>query len=152
MILGRVLRSHIKDLRSSDWQFYTGGEGLTDSNWATDAIQAQPILESPGKLGETRAVYLPARGRYLLIGWYYPAGSGYFKGSSSTTVWDFYESEKPWGPWRQIPTRGWSPQGYYCPVVRPKFQSAERIYVITAGDFNNWWNYYRLTLVPLELI
>ena len=151
LVLGRVRSSHISRLNGSDWEFFTGGDGSSDANWTHDAASAKPILEKPGHLGETGAVYLAARRRYMLIGWYYPAGSGYFKGASSRTVWDFYEAPKPWGPWAHIASHTWSPQGYYCPGVCPKFQSSSRIYVITAGDFNNWWDYYHLTLVPVDL-
>jgi hypothetical protein len=151
LVLGRVLRSRIGHLNGSDWEFFLGGDGARDASWTSDASKAKPIIEKPGQLGETGAVYLPARQRYMLIGWYYPGGSGYFKGSSNKTIWDFYESPKPWGPWTLIGSHEFSPQGYYCPGVCPKFQSADKVYVTTAGDFNNWWDHYRLTMVPVDL-
>lgn len=151
-ILGRVQRSRIARLIGSDWEFYTGGDGLADSAWTQDVTRATPILSSPGRLGYTGASYLPGRGCYLLISWYYPAGSGFLKGASTTTMWDFYEARKPWGPWSLIGSHAWSPQGYYSPVVCPKFQSRDRIYVVTAGDFHNLWDHYHLTLVPVELL
>jgi hypothetical protein len=151
LTLGRIERSKISHLDGADWEFFTGGDGLENSRWSHDAGNARPILEKPGCLGETGAVYLPARRRYMMVGWYYPSGSGYLKGASKTTVWDFYESPKPWGPWTLIHSHSWSPQGYYCPGICPKFQSAKRVYVVTAGDFYNWWDYYRLTLVPVDL-
>jgi hypothetical protein len=42
------------------------------------------------------------------------------------------------------------PQGYYTPEICPKFQTGNRVFVFTAG---NWTNpeVYRLTVVPLEL-
>ena len=151
LILGRVLRARIGLLKRTDWQFYRGGNGMSDTSWTHEAAGARPILQSPGRLGETGAVYLPDRQRYLLIGWYYPGGGGFTKGASSTTVWDFYEAPEPWGPWTCIDSHTWSPQGYYCPIVCPKFQSADKVYVVTAGDFMNWWQYYHLTFVPLDL-
>jgi hypothetical protein len=151
LILGRVPRVRISQLSGSDWEFFTGGNGLLDANWKRDPASAKAILEKAGQLGETGAVYLPARQRYMMVGWYYPGGSGYFKGASTTTVWDFYEAPKPWGPWTRIDSHRWSPQGYYCPGIYPKFQSAGRIYVVTAGDFNNWWDFYHLTVVPVDL-
>ena len=41
-------------------------------------------------------------------------------------------------------------QGYYCPCICPKFQSASRIYVFTAGDWTNA-NVYHLTVVPVDI-
>ena len=151
LVLGRVLRARIGRLSGSDWEFFVGGDGQLDASWTRDASKAKPILESPGRLGETGAVYLPERQRYMMIGWYYPGGSGYFKGSSKTTVWDFYESAKPWGPWNLIDSHTFSPEGYYCPGICPKFQSADRVYVTTAGDFYDWWDFYHLTVVPIDL-
>jgi hypothetical protein len=151
LILGRVRRERIGLLNGSDWEFFTGGDGLRDENWTTHAPQAGPVLEKPGNLGMIGAVYLPARQRYMMIGWYYPRGSGYAKDSSTTTVWDFYEAPQPWGPWTQVHSHTWKPQGYYCPCICPKFQSVDRVYVTTAGDFNNWWDYYHLTIVPIDL-
>jgi hypothetical protein len=152
LILGRVERHRIGLLNGADWEFLSSGHEISEQIWTGDVTAAKPILSRPGKLGETGAVYLPTRGRYLMISWYYPAGSGYFRGASRTTVWDFYEAPKPWGPWSHIHSHTWFPQGYYCPSICPKFQSEDRIYVFTAGDFNDWWDYYRLTIVPVDLV
>jgi hypothetical protein len=151
LILGRVPTTRIGLLNSSDWEFFAGGDGLRDANWVRDSSGAKPVLLGGRKIGETGPVYLPARDRYLMIGWHYPAGAGFLKGSSTTTVWDFYEAPTPWGPWTHIKSHTWSPQGYYCPSICPKFQSADRLFVFTAGDFNRW-RYYRLTVVPIDLV
>jgi hypothetical protein len=148
MILGRVARDRIGQLAGSDWQFFTGGDGASSTQWTHDVLQANPLLSRPGQLGESAVNYLPAHDRYMMITWYYPAGSGaIYKGAGSTTIWDIYESPKPWGPWTRIQSRTWSPQGFYCPAICPKFQTANRVYVITGGD----GKYYRLSLVPLDL-
>ena len=107
------------------------------------------MLHNPGKLGMTGSVYLPERRRYLLIGWYYPAGGGKAKDACTYTVWDFYEAPKPWGPWRQIGSHQFSPQGYYSPQICPKFLSRERAFIWTAGNWNDP-KYYLLTVVPIE--
>jgi hypothetical protein len=151
MILGRVLRARIGELNGGDWEFFVGGDGLHDRTWSRQADAAKPILQKPGQLGETGAVYLAARQRYMMIAWYYPAGSGKMKDASKTTVWDFYEAPKPWGPWTHIDSHTFSPQGYYCPGICPKFQTDTRVYALTAGDFNNGWEFYRLTVVPIDL-
>jgi hypothetical protein len=150
MVLGRVLRSKMAALNAADWEFYTGGDGRRGSAWSRKVNEAKLVVQKPGGLGMTGAVYLPARRRYLMIGWYYPAGGGKMKGARTHTVWDFYEAPKPWGPWTQIGSYDSSPQGYYSPEICPKFQNANQVFVFTSG---NWTDpeAYRLTVVPLEL-
>lgn len=150
MILGRVLRSKISALSGADWEFFTGGDGMRPSAWTRKADDAKPVIQQPGKLGMTGAVYLPDHGRYVMINWYYPAGGGKMEGAATHTVWDFYESPHPWGPWTQIATHDWIPQGYYSPEICPNFQTKERIFVFTAGNWNDP-KVYRLTVVPVEL-
>jgi hypothetical protein len=151
LILARVLRDRISHLSAADWEFFCGGDGILNKNWTRDSSLAKPVLERAGRLGETGAAYLPSRGRYLMVGWYYPAGSGFLEGSSKVTVWDFYESPHPWGPWERIGSKTWTPRGYYCPGVCPKFQSSSRVYVTTVGDFYSWWDCYHLTFIPVDI-
>jgi hypothetical protein len=87
----------------------------------------------------------------MMITWYYPNGTAHAIGSGPKTVWNFWESPHPWGPWTQIGSHTWFPQGYYCPAICPKFQTANRVYVITTGDYRNALPYYHLTVVPVEL-
>ncbi len=152
LILGRVARSRIGDLKGSDWEFYTGGNGLEESAWSRDMARATLVLDSPSRLGMTGAVHVPALGRYLMIGWYYPAGGGKLKGASHTSAWDFYEAPKPWGPWTKIGSHEFWPQGYYTPQICPKFTSKDgrRLFAITAGDWNDA-RFYRLTIVPFRI-
>ena len=151
MILGRVARSRIGRLKGSDWEFYAGGDGAEAGSWAQRPSEAEPILARDGTLGSTGATYLSHRGTYLLIAWHYPGGSGFYGNNSNTTTWIFYEAPTPWGPWNEIHTQTWSPQGYYCPNVTTKFQTADRIFIATAGDFKNWWDWYRLTFIPVKI-
>lgn len=148
-ILGRVLRSKIANLSASDWQFYTAGDGSQDASWSSDVSAAKPLIEAPGKLGMTGAAYLPAQGRYLMINWYYTAGSGKIA-APTETVWDFYTATKPWGPWVKVNSHKWNPQGYYGPQIAAKFSSADNrsLFAVTAGDWDVS-DYYRMTLVPL---
>jgi len=150
MVLGRVLRSRIASLNGADWEFFTGGDGMRPSIWSRHLNEAKPVLQQTRKLGMTGAVYLPALGRYLMIGWYYPAGGGKMKDAPTHTVWDFYEAPDPWGPWTQIGSYDSSPQGYYSPEICPKFQTENKVYVFAAGNWNNP-DVYRLTVFPLEL-
>jgi hypothetical protein len=151
LILARVLRARLGALNGADWEFFRGGDGLSRASWARDVAHAKPILHDPQRLGETGAVYLPARRRYMMVTWYYPDGTGHAVGAAHKTVWNFHESPHPWGPWTQIGSHTWFPQGYYCPGICPRFQSADRVYVMTAGDFTNGVPYYHLTVVPIDL-
>ena len=150
MVLGRVLRSKIAALDGADWEFFTGGDGMRPSVWTRNLNAAKPVIQQTRKLGMTGAVYLPAHRRYLMIGWYYPAGGGKMKDAATHTVWDFYEAPRPWGPWTRIGSYESSPQGYYSPEICPKFQTENKVFVFTAGNWNNP-EVYRLTVVPLEL-
>jgi hypothetical protein len=152
LILGRVARSKLGNLMGTDWQYYSGGDGMDDSAWTSRMAQAKLVLNAPGRLGMNGAVYVPGLGRYILIGWYYPAGGGKLKDARHTTNWDFYQAPKPWGPWTKISTHVSNPQGYYSPQLCPKFTSADgrRLFVMTAGDWKEG-DYYRLTIVPLRV-
>jgi hypothetical protein len=150
MVLGRVARSRIGLLNGSDWEYFTGGNGVLKTSWSKNMNDARPVLEGERKFGMGGAVYLHEQRRYLMIGWYYPAGGGKMKGAQTHTVWDFYESPQPWGPWTRIGSYDSQPSGYYSPQVCPEFQTANRIFAFTAG---NWYSPsdYRLTVVPLEI-
>jgi hypothetical protein len=110
------------------------------------------IIDEPNHLGMTGPVYLPEFGRYLMIGWYYPAGGGKKPNAWVETVWDFYESPRPWGPWTKIGSHHFAPQGYYCPGICVKFSErhGHRVFAVTAGDWHDL-SVYRFTLVPLNL-
>jgi hypothetical protein len=100
----------------------------------------------------TGPVYLKEFGRYMMIGWYYPAGGGKKPKAWLETVWDFYESPKPWGPWTKVGSHRFAPQGYYGPGICLKFSQkhGRPVFAVTAGDWHNL-SVYRLTLVPLDL-
>jgi hypothetical protein len=149
MIVGRVARRDIGGLKAADWEFFTGGSGDAGS-WTGDMDRAEPILRGPGKFGMTGATYLHRYERYLMIGWYYPAGGGKMAGAATHTVWDFYEAPRPWGPWTNVGSYDSKPSGYYSPQVCQKFQTAEQVYAFTAGNWSSPKD-YRLTVVPLKI-
>jgi hypothetical protein len=151
MVLGRVARSKIGFLNGSDWEFYTGGDGAHASAWTRKAQDARPVLEKAGRFGMTGAVYLHAHQRYFMIGWFYPAGGGKMQGAATHTTWDFYESPRPWGPWAPIGSYESSPSGYYSPQVCPRFQTPDKVFAFTAGNWDSPSD-YRLTVVPLEFV
>ena len=153
-ILGRVLRSKIGALSAADWSFYQGGDGMLDSSWSADMTRAAMLIEAPGQCGETGVTYLPALKRYVMAAWYYPIGNGH-AGKIEATEFAFYESAKPWGPWRKIKTILIQPQGWYIPRVLAKFQSPAgqdlQAFIAVAGDWRNP-AYYRYTMVPVKFL
>lgn len=150
MVLGRVARSKISLLNGSDWEFYKGGNGRERSAWTKDMNGAKPVLEGERRFGMGGAVYLHEHQRYFMIGWYYPAGGGKMKGAQRHTAWDFYESPQLWGPWTRIGSYDSQPSGYYSPQVCPKFQTPNKVYAFTAGNWDSSSD-YRLTVVPIEI-
>jgi hypothetical protein len=153
-ILGRVPRSRISALHAADWTFYTGGDGMSESSWSHDMTQAAHIIEAKGQCGETGVTYLPSLNRYVMAAWYYPVGNGH-AGKIEATEFAFYESPKPWGPWRRIKEFPIQPQGWYIPRVLDKFQSASgrdlQAFIAVAGDWRNPV-YYRYTMVPVTFV
>jgi hypothetical protein len=157
MILARVHKSRIPALDARDWQFFVGGDGMADANWSQNMQQAKPVLVNPGKCSMAGAQYIAPLKRYLMIQWYYTMGSGH-KAPKDTT-WIFYESAKPWGPWRQIGTRRFNPEGYYNPCIASKFISSDgrNLMIFTNGDFFTAAKkgadcIYRLTKMPCKLV
>jgi hypothetical protein len=152
VVLGRVLRTKMSDLNGADWQFYTEGNGTAEAAWTSNIHDAKPVLCKPDHLGMTRAVYLPVQKCYLMIGWYYPTGGGKIPGSEKKTIWDFYVASHPWGPWRVVDSHTWTPQGYYCPGICPKFSSPDgsTVWAFAAG---NWWDgsVYKLNAISLSI-
>jgi hypothetical protein len=153
-IIGRVLKSKIDALDSADWTFYQGGDGMRDSSWAKDMSKASLIISAPGQCGETGVTYLPALNRYVMAAWYYPVGNGH-AGKIESTEFVFYESPKPWGPWKQVNRIPIEPQGWYIPRVLSKFQSRAgqdlQAFIAVAGDWRNP-AYYRYTMVPVKFL
>ena len=150
MVLGRVPRAKLPQLKGEDWEYFAGGDGMHCSAWAANVDRANPVIQSPGKLGMTGAVYVPSRRRYLMVAWYYPAGGGKMKGAFSETVWNFYESPQPWGPWSIIGSQRFTPQGFYCPEICPKFLTGDQAYIWTAGNWNDD-RFYKLHIIPARL-
>jgi hypothetical protein len=153
-IIGRVPRAKINALNAADWTFYTGGDGMRDSNWSKDMNQAARIIEASGRCGEAGVTYLPSLNRYVLASWYYPVGNGH-AGKIEATEFAFYESPKPWGPWSRIKSIPIQPQGWYIPRVLAKFQSSAgqdlQAFIAVAGDWRNPI-YYRFTMVPVKFV
>jgi hypothetical protein len=98
--------------------------------------------------------YLPALKRYVLVTWHYPIGNGH-AGKIEETELVFYESPKPWGPWKSFKNIRANPQGWYIPKVLSKFQTHVgrdlQAYIAVAGDWRNP-TYYKFTMVPAKFV
>lgn len=112
--LMRVPRSKFSRQNPLDYQYYVSGDGNLDSNWSSTSTSAGAILTNSGKLGWSSIQYIPALNRYIWGTFYYPSGAG----TTSSSVWLWYESPTPWGTWTQIGTQTWSSTGYYSPIIQ----------------------------------
>jgi hypothetical protein len=151
-ILGRVSKSKIGNFNSADWTFYKSGDGMVDSAWTPDAKEAAWIINAPRQCGEAGITYIPDLHRYVMIPWYYPAENGH-SDNTKTTVFVFYESPKPWGPWTRVKEITSSPQGWYIPRVLSKFQIKEgenvNAFIAVSGNYQDS-AYYKYTMVPVK--
>jgi hypothetical protein len=140
LILGRVKRSLLPSLNSSDWEYHVGGDGLVASNWSANIERAVAILDRPAKCGQIPVCYVPALGIYLLISWYNTATmTKWFQPNEMR--YDFYQSARPWGPWSVVHSfsDGFMGPKYhmYGPSLCARFQETKgadvEISLFTAG-------------------
>jgi hypothetical protein len=142
LYLARVPRARMSGLQSSDYEFYTSGDGSTDGSWTTDQRRAQPVIANPGKLGEPSVQYIPALNRYLLLTFSYPDGLAVGNSNAQHTLWLGYEAPHPWGPWTLISSMDWPAQGYYNPVMlNDTATTGTTPTVMFTGDFWDWSQY-----------
>src|ERR1035437_3776674 len=148
IVLGRVRRDDLSQLRGSDWEFYA------DGIWTHDAGKASPILREPDHLSSSSAIYDSKLGMYLIASWYYPGCSGYAAPGCDVhrSRWVWYQAPKPWGPWTKFQEFDWFPAGYYNPSLLNKFLSDDGLtgWVLSAGYFlqRDW---YFFTAAPFIL-
>ena len=152
MILGRVLKTEISNLDGSDWAYYTGGNGMLDSNWTKDMNKAFPIISNRSKLSMNGATYIPSLRKYVMIQWYHAFGSGEM--SPQESILDFYEAPDPWGPWSRFKSGLVSnPIAYYDIRICSKWQKRTgndaSVVVFTGGVWGS--SYYKCTTIPCTL-
>lgn len=153
LYLARVLRSALPNLSPSDYQFYTGGDGTLSGNWSSSFSNAAIILQATGQMSAPSMQYIPSVGRYLLLEWYYPAPL-----TTSQTVWTFWESPHPWGPFHQVFAQSWSPQGFYNPTILVPSVNNSRpngtpVTIMFSGDYSTCCHsggYYHLFTTTLQ--
>jgi hypothetical protein len=98
LILGRVLRSQLSRLNSADWEYLSAPDGSATSSWSRSLNHVMPILDRPGRCGQTPITFVPELGLYLLVSWYNTATMiRWFE--PNRMRYDFYQAPHPWGPW-----------------------------------------------------
>ena len=133
-ILGRVLRTKLPDLSAADWSFYTTGDGVEDGNWTANLAAASPILTEPEQCSMTGMTYIEGLHRYLMVVWHYSQVSfatAILKKDLSTVL-EFFEAPKPWGPWTKVKSFNTTRLGWYTPIVGQRFQVAVNSTTVTA--------------------
>lgn len=155
-MLARVARAKLLALNSADYQFYKGGDGLSDANWSNNAADAGHIIDNPGKCGMSCVQYNPVLKRYIMVGWFftetYPTNDSY----SILTV---YESPTPWGKWTLIGLSDAYPYGWYDPGILGKFTSTDgkAMKLIVGSDapqgdkFTSPLQYYHANILNMKL-
>lgn len=160
LVLGRVRRDRIARLDPADWEYYSGGDGLSATDWTASVYEASPILARPAKCGQTPITWVPALGRYLLISWYNPEPMP--KWFQPTEMrYDFYIAAHPWGPWSALASFSDSflAPGFsmYGPSLCAKYQVASHdelvVPMFTAGcQFEDQpTGIYKCWMIPVRL-
>jgi hypothetical protein len=132
--LGRVLRARLPELSAVDWSFYKTGDGMEDGNWTPNLAAAGPILTQPEQCSMTGMTYIEGLQRYVMVVWHYSQISfetAILKKDLSTVL-DFFEAPKPWGPWTKVQSFNTGPLGWYTPIIGQRFQVAVNATTVTA--------------------
>lgn len=123
MYLARTTQDHVAAV--SQYQYFSGLNGLGQPTWNSDARTAQPVLTYGSMIGENAVSYNPYLQRYVmanfgLIDTYgrpRPWHSKPFMSPHRTQLL-FLEAPRPWGPWSVFYRADDSPQapGLYTPT------------------------------------
>jgi hypothetical protein len=171
MMLARVSRQTIGNLKRSDWEFFAGRGKQNMPSWHRDIRQADAVFEHKGYTSMTGMQYVPAAKRFVLGQWAYVAMQG---GGDRTeacpaappwprearyenadqTMLCLYEAPKPWGPWRLFHAQPvWGP-AYYNPSFPSKwFENAgKRLWIVEGGNYRGPAGGGNFTVQRLELL
>ncbi len=151
-ILGRVARKKLPNLDAADWEFFTGGNGMSSRNWSSQIEKAKPILQDTMNCSMTGMTYIPSLGRYVMVVWHYTT---YDLRTDPRTINFYYEAPKPWGPWTKFKTIDTGTTGWYVPIISQKFQrkvdaNTVDCLLFATGNYMNR-SMYRLNFMPITL-
>jgi hypothetical protein len=162
-VLGRVPRSRLPHLSAADWSFYTRGDGRQDGSWTPNLNDAQPILVNPGKSGMTGVTYIESLRRYVMVTWHYRQANYEvgLKKRDLSTVLEFFEAPRPWGPWTKLKSLETQRLGWYTPIIGQRFQTdkgagAVQAFLYTTGtaakpEGGVDMSLYKLNYIPITL-
>jgi hypothetical protein len=145
LVIGRCLISDMPNLDGADWSYYQGGNGTLDSAWGSIET-AELIVHKTNGVGQVSVHFLPAFNRYVMFEWSYPGIPDGVTTSGVTpvvghSIWDIYDGEAPWGPWKLIQTTDWPTEGFYNPTVIQKSlitDGGRNVRLATTGDFSQY--------------
>lgn len=128
-VLGRVLREKLGNLSAADWSFYVKGDGMQDASWASSLDEAQSILSQPGRSSMTGMTYIPHLRRYVMVSWHYNQANfdAGIAAKDLSTVIEFFEAAKPWGPWTKVKSFETGKLGWFVPIVGQRFQRSSGV-------------------------
>jgi hypothetical protein len=153
VLLGRCRLDLLPNLNGASWQYYAGGDGMKDSAWTSDVLQALPLITVPKRVGMTSVQYLPYCRRYVMFQWYYPSLATGTANTTSWTKWRLYEAATPWGPWNFVQEDDFNGDGFYNQSIVHKsleINGGRDVELITAGDYSTAASYsgkYQATLL-----
>ena len=155
--LGRCALTNLPNLVGTDWEVYTGGDGMNSANWVSPVSSGSAAAVITGTKGGAGTIYwLPHFQRYILIMHYNtnPPGNDF-----SNTSWDHYQAPTPWGPWTFLSTQLWDSTtaapsaGLYFPTIFPNTVQTDGgqhvMFASSADSFNG--GDYTLNLIPAVL-
>ena len=101
--------------------------------------------------------YIPHLGRYVMVQWHFKLISWetVLKEKEFSTILEFYEAPKPWGPWTRFKIYDTGMPGWYVPIVAQKFQKAINpdsvsAYIFATGFMNGGKpDLYKLNYMPV---
>jgi len=124
-VLGRVPKQKLSNLSAADWSFYRGGDGLQPGSWNPKLDEATPVLSNPGRSSMTGMTYIEGLNRYAMVVWHYNR-KNFVEGIEKkdlSTVLEFFEAGKPWGPWHKVKALETAKLGWYTPIIGQRFQT-----------------------------
>ncbi|HXR92591.1 MAG TPA: hypothetical protein VN750_20175 [Steroidobacteraceae bacterium] len=162
-VLGRVSRRKLPELSAADWSFYKGGDGARAESWTSKLDEAKPVLTNRGRSSMTGMTYIEGLHRYVMVLWHYNQKNfvAGIKKRDLSTVLEFFEAGKPWGPWRRIKAFQTGRLGWYTPIVGQRFQTivnsnTVRAYLYVTGfrtqpEGGLDMSLYKLNYIPITL-
>jgi hypothetical protein len=136
MVLGRVKRDRIVQLRPADWEFVHNYDPKGRVIWGPRHENAVSIFYNPGRASMTGIHWIEPLGLYILPQWYYTHLDD-AKRRWKATCLEFYQAASPWGPWSLFHARHFEPQGWYNPSIPAKYISGDgrTMWLFVAGDW-----------------